>query len=118
MWKAAIGFVIGILIGCLVNPLYAGKKRDNRIADDSDMDGVVEFAIPLYKPMSFYHECCGCGLTHLVSVHVIKGPIGFPWIYMRWSVDNPKTHIARVHKFGPDYWKPDPRFSAENAWPE
>jgi len=106
MWKAIAGLLIGILIGCLFSgPLYAGKKK-GRIVDDSDGDGVVEFSIPLSRTHVYSHSCCTCRLTHTVFSQVVVGPVGLPWLYQRWEVDNKETHLNRLKKFGPAYWRP------------
>lgn len=96
-------FFLGFFAFC---PIADGKKPD-KIKDgkltDSNNDGVVEFAVPLYRIKTWYHECCDCGLVHKVTTQVIQGPIGLPWVHMRWERDERKTHSARVRKFGPDY---------------
>jgi hypothetical protein len=91
------------------------KKPDETIngeLTDSNQDGMVEFSIPLYRPYSFVHICCGDGFTHRVYTRVVLGPLGMPWMYMRWEVDPDATHRNRVKKWGPGYWKPNDSFNS------
>jgi hypothetical protein len=109
MWKAIIGLLVGILLGILVcSPSYAGKKKKpDRIEDgvlrDTNRDGVVEFYVPLYRPTRWVHVSCSDGFTHNVFSQIVEGPIGLPWMYMRWEVDPHKTHRERMRMFGPNY---------------
>ena len=112
MWKAITGLIVGLLIGTLVvAPLYAGKKKPDKAVDgvltDSNRDGIVEFAMPLYRPVEWTHVSCSDGYTHDVFMQVIEGPLGLPWIYMRWKVNLQKTHRERLRMFGPGYWIPE-----------
>jgi len=103
VWRAIVCLVVGIVVGLLIaSPLYADKKN-RRIIGDTDRDGVVEFSVPLYKPFSYTHRCCGCALVHKVTVQVVRGPIGLPWAHQRWEVDELETRKERVRKFGIDY---------------
>lgn len=121
MWKATTGFVIGVLLATLVSgPIYAGKKNKPRVIEDTDRDGVIEFMLPLYREVGWSHECCGCALVHRIYMGVVDGPIGLPWLYMRWEVDERATNMARIKKFGPGYWRPqtvDPlRMNGSDPW--
>lgn len=88
---------------------------ENGILQDSNGDGILEFSIPvLYSAgekaeqatwyTSFVHICCGCALTHRVYVNFYFGPVGFR-VWQRWEVLDQETHINRVRKFGPNYWR-------------
>ena len=100
------------------NPIIeAGKKQKYDKPDkygritDSNRDGVVEFALPLFRLKNipgYVHICCGCALTHSVSAQIISGPLGMPWVYMRWEVDDRATHMNRIRQLGPNYWRLGP----------
>ena len=95
------------------NPIIetSKKKKQDKVRNgelsDTNQDGVVEFNIPLYRPYSFTHVCCGDAFTHRVHTQVVFGPLGLPWIHMRWEVDTEATHKNRIAKWGPGYWKPN-----------
>ncbi len=102
----------------LAAPVSGGKKKDN-ITRDDDRDGVVEVEIPLFQYEGTYvarwlHICCGCALTHHVTVALANSRlIGAPVLWMRWEVDNKLTHKNRIKQFGSDYWDPLGGFGAE-----
>jgi len=88
-----------------LNPNNGLNQREKTL---ETAGSVVEFSFPIWKSHTFAHICCGCALTHGVSTQVVLGPLGFPWLHMRWEVDDRATHRGRMRKFGINYWQGDP----------
>ena len=119
MWKVVIGLVVGVVIGLLlVNPIY-GAKKNSRVVEDTDGDGIVEASIALFEYRGVYegsltHICCGCKLVHTVDFMVYRTRLlQAPALFMKWEVNEKRTHMERVMEFGPSYRHSIDPFAAE-----